>query len=119
MTKQSDSMKEVILNRTDNSPLTFTGHLIGRADSSPDSASSDYSGSTGRWEECFLFQTAGGQYICYRCSCSQWRGEQTIEEAHVAANPAEVAAFFGWGRLAKSLYADAGLNLTTLAERVS
>ena len=118
MTK-NDTPAEIILDRTENAPLIFTGQLIGRADSSPDSASSDYSGSTGHWEECLLFQTNSGKYVCCRRSCSQWRGEQDVAEAHVAANLPEVVAFFGWGRLAKALYMDADLDLAHLAERVS
>lgn len=114
-----ESHEIITLDRTNNSPLTFTGNKLGEACSSPDSGLPHYSGSPGRWEEYSLFQTAGGQYICYRCSCSQWLGEHTTEEAHVAANLPEVVAYFGWGRLAKELYADASIDLAHLAEHVS
>jgi hypothetical protein len=89
----------------DNAPeIAFKGACIGGA-----SSRSQYN-DNGRWTDLYLYQTVGGKFVCYERNNSQWQGERTKHKAEVCTNHAEVVAWFGQGRVAKELYADAGIS---------
>jgi hypothetical protein len=98
------------IDRDDGTNIRFIGKRIGSASTSPETARSDYSGSTGRWQELELYRTAGDKFVCSRMNGTQWQGEHDTHEATSCATEAEVIAFFGMGRLAKELYAEAGIE---------
>ena len=102
-------MESFVIERDGDRAIRFTGELIATAASSPDTASSSYSRSTGRWTELRLFRTKGGKFVCERVGYSQWQGEHDRHEAAVVATEAAVIEFFGLGWLAKALYAEAGI----------
>jgi len=99
-----------VLERDKERPIRFKGWLLGAASNSWDTASPDFSGSTGRRQALALYETEGGKYVCERVGFSQWQGERTRHEGAVCTTIEEVMAFFGHGRLAKELYDDAGLD---------
>lgn len=108
-------MKEHTIIR-DNAPdLIFTGEVIASASSSPETARSDYSGSTGRWTELCLYRTKGGKYVCETIGRTQWQGEHDRHSAAVCETPEAVCEFFGSSWLAKELYASTDIDC---AERV-
>ena len=104
-------MESFSISRDDQADLRFVGEKIVSVGNSPDTARSDYSGSTGRSMDLVLYRTKAGKYVAQRIGYSQWQGERTRYEAAVCSSPAEVAAFFGYGRLAKELYSEAGLDI--------
>lgn len=83
--------------------IKFSGELIVGVSTSPDTARSDYSGSTGRWTELNLYKTRGGKWICARIEHTQWQGERDSHEAAVCSTEKEVAEWFGNDRLSKEL----------------
>jgi len=103
-------MKKHKIRRSGDRDIVFTGELIGSAETSPDTARSNYSGSNGRWQELELYRTQSSKLICQRMDRTQWQGERDHYEAKVCANEAEVIEFFGTGNLAKKLYEDAGID---------
>jgi len=108
-------MKEHTIKR-DNAPdLKFTGEQIASVSSSPDTARSDYSGSTGRWTELRLYRTKGGKFICESIGRTQWQGEHDRHAAAVCETAEAVCEFFGSSWLAKEMYEAADLDC---AERV-
>lgn len=105
-----------VVNRDGEPDLKFTGDMLASASSSANQASPDYSGSTGRWVELKLFRTSGGNYVCSQVSKTQWQGEQDGYSGAVCKSIEEVFTFFGHGKLAKEIYADAGLDATVVIE---
>jgi len=105
-----DDMKEWTVERDDGPNLKFTGYVLGNVSSSANNASSNYSGSVGRWRELTLYKTAGGKFICEDIGHTQWQGEHDRKRAAVCTTPEEVQKFFGHGWLAKDLYAEAELD---------
>ncbi len=99
-----------ILQRDGAPPLRFKGELLAETSSSPDRGRGDWSGATGRWTELRLYRTQGGKYVCQRIGRAQWQGERDTHEAVVCETENEVMEFFGWGWLAKDLYAKAELD---------
>jgi hypothetical protein len=96
--------------RDDLSNLVFTGELVAEDSSSPDRASSYFSGSTGRWTVLKLYRSEGGKFIAQKIGRTQWQGERDRYSAAVCDTAAEVIAFFGFGDQAKSIYHDAGIE---------
>jgi|TARA_R110000823_G_C15542381_1_gene458308 hypothetical protein len=95
----------------DNRPnIKFTGERIAHSGSSPDTASSDYSGTTGRYTKLDLYKTQAGKFVCHKIGYSQWQGEHTRYTAEVCDTEAEVMAWFGHGWIAKDLYYEAGID---------
>jgi hypothetical protein len=90
--------------------LKFTGEMIAHAENSPDTARSNYSGSTGRWTELVLYKTKGGKFVCSRIHGTQWQGERDSHEAVVCETEQQVVGFFGVDKLAKELYDDAKID---------
>lgn len=99
-----------VIDRDGERPIRFKGRRIAVASNSSNTASSDYSGSTGRSWKLELYETTGGNYVCVRTGYSQWQGEHTRYEAELCKSVDEVMAFFGHGKLAKEIYDDAGLD---------
>lgn len=105
-------MEQFTLERDEQRPLKFTGELIASASSSADSVRGNYSGSTGRWTELKLYRTQAGKYVCQEIGFSQWEGEHTRYQAHVADTHDQIVTFFGTGWLAKELYDDAEIDIS-------
>ena len=108
-------MKEHIIKRDNERDLVFTGEHVASASSSPETSRSDYSGSTGRWTELFLYRTTSGKYVCHSIGRTQWQGEHDRHNAAVCETPEAVCEFFGSSWLAKELYDSADIDC---AERV-
>ena len=103
-------MENITVQRDDERDLSFEGKLIAVAQTSPNNACSDYSGSPGRWTELYLYKTRAGQMVCWRAERTQWQGERDQHEGKVCMDADGVVAFFGAGRLAKELYDSAGID---------
>ena len=105
-----ESEMELITLINDNAPdLRFNGELVAKTSSSPNNASSCYSGSVGRWMRLELYRTAGGKFVCSSTGYTQWQGEKDRRKAAVCETEADVIEFFGHGWLAKDLYEEAGI----------
>lgn len=97
--------------KRDNAPsLKFVGRRIASVESSAESRSEDYSGSTGRWDELRLYKTARGKFVCQHVERTQWQNQQDHYLAVACDTPAEVIEFFGHGWLAKALYHRANIE---------
>ena len=106
-----DSDMEIITLENDNAPdVRFNGELVAKTSSSPDTASSYFSGSTGRYTILSLYKTAGGKFVAHKIGVTQWQGERDRNTVKVCENVAEVVEFFGHGWLAKDLYFEAGIT---------
>ena len=91
--------------------LRFKGKRLASARSSADRAYSNYSGTTGRWCELALYQTAKGKYIAVSVGRTQWQGEHDRHAAKVCDTVEQVVEFFGAGWLAKELYEEARIDI--------
>ena len=103
-TRQNSAMETQLVERDGESNIKFVGEQIAIVSNSPETTSSDYSGSVGHSAELSLFRTAGGKYVCQRVGYNQWQGCRDVYEGAVCENPGDIIAFFGHGRLAKRLY---------------
>lgn len=86
-------MERIELKRTDKRPLAFTGELLFEESTSPDRASSRYSGITGRWSELRVYRTDKGQYVVHLIRYTAWEGERDIYEAEVLDTPEAVVSW--------------------------
>jgi len=88
----------------DNKPnLRFNGEVVAGATSkSPD--------NDVRWTELALFKTTGGKYVCEQIGRTVYQGESNFYDGCVCEATAEVIKYFGFGWLAKELYAYAGIE---------
>ncbi|WP_090284531.1 hypothetical protein [Nitrosomonas mobilis] len=106
---ESDSARwinrQFTVERDNKRPLAFKGELLASARSCI---------TYGRWQELRLYRTIGGQYICQRSCLTQWESEPDSREAEVCRSVSEVMGFFEHSRLAKDLYASAGINTACL-----
>lgn len=84
--------------------ISFTGEKIASV--------SSYCSSTNdnRWTELYLFKTAGGKFVCHQVGETRWYGERAKYKARVCETIEEVVNFFGYGWLAKELYAEAKID---------
>jgi len=103
-------MEKHVITRDGARDLVFTGELIASASSSPETARSDYSGSTGRWTELRLFKTQAGKFVAASVGRTQWQGEHDRHSAAVCDTTEAVCEFFGSSWLAKELYAEAEID---------
>lgn len=103
-------MQIIVVRRDDERDLRFTGERIAHVSSSWDTASYDYSGSTGRRAKLTLYRTKSGRSVCELIEESQWEGEQTRYSGCVCDTQQEVFEFFGADRFAKELYCNAKLQ---------
>lgn len=108
--------KTIVVERAGDRDIRFVGELIGEVSSSANNASSNYSGSTGRWSELRLYRSRGGKLICEQIGKTQWIGEHDRCSGAVCDTEAEVIAFFGLGWLAKELYDEAGIDYAEAVE---
>ena len=100
----------MLLGRDGKPSLKFKGELIASVESSADRAHPDYSGTTGRWSELDLYRTETGQYVAARVDNTLWQGDHNLYSAEVCSSESEVIEFFGQGRLAQTLYAEAEID---------
>lgn len=104
-------MEKFTVQRDNAKDLTFTGELLTKVSSSPDTAmGSSYSGSTGRWQVLRLYRTESGKFVCQRSCVTQWDDERDSYSAAVCEDHNQIADFFGGGWLAKELYEEADIN---------
>lgn len=113
---KKESAEKFNLAVSNGPSLKFTGWLIGEASSSDNNASSDFSGTPGRWTELELYETTGGKYICRELGKSRWEGEHTKISAKICDNLDQVKEFFGYRWLAKDLYKDANIDYSVEIE---
>ncbi len=106
----------ITVERAGERDIRFVGELIATATSSDNNASSDYSGSTGRWAELRLYRSRGVKFVCSQIGKTRWQGEHDRHSGAVCDTAAEVVAFFGLGWLAKELYADAAIDCVEIVE---
>lgn len=109
---QETAMPYYTVERDNDRDLRFEGEIIATANSQPNNAAGNYSGTTGRWSELRLYKTRGGKFICEQIGHTQWQGERTRYSGAVCDTPDEVIDFFGNGWLAKQLYAEGGIDAT-------
>ena len=109
--REDETMSEQLTLECDGRPnIRFTGEKIAGTANSADRGHSDFSGSTGRWTTLRLYRTEGGSYVCHRIGHTLWQGEHETNDAEVCTDLDGVFAFFGYGSLAKDLYAEAGIE---------
>ncbi len=106
------SAEDMFQIEIDDAPdIKFSGDLIAKASSSPDTAmGSSYSGSTGRWTKLRLYKTKGGKFVCEKVEKTQWQGERDTHLGKVCQSINGVFEFFGHDWLAKELYADGSID---------
>lgn len=94
--------------RRDNQPdLHFEGRLIAQVASLP---------RQGRQYVLQVFETRSGKIVALRSGRSLWLGERDRVEARVLGSTAELPEFFGYGVLAKHLYAQLDVNAAETIE---
>lgn len=111
-----EDMAEITLDNQGAPNLRFVGKLVAEMSSSPDQASSYYSGSTGRYTILRLFRTRGGKFVAEKTGRTQWQGERDRINIAVCDDEKAVIEFFGHGWLAKDLYEEAGISDVTEIE---
>lgn len=96
----------------DDAPeLVFSGELIVRVTSSPESRADNFSRHAGRWIELALYRTECGRYVCHETRRSVRTGERKRRDrAGIVSSDVSVIAFFKQTSLAKRLYAEAGIT---------
>ena len=77
----------VTLQRTGNSPLTFTGELLASANGERQAGKEQ-----NRWHEVAVYRTGGGRYVVSVHYRTRWQGELDHGQAEVAETAAEAAA---------------------------
>ncbi|MEN2983389.1 MAG: hypothetical protein ABDH20_13175 [Thermus sp.] len=86
-------MERIELQRTGKRPLAFTGKLLFEDSTSPNRASSRYSGATGHWSELRVYETDKGKYVVYLIRYTAWQGERDTYEAEVLDTPEAVISW--------------------------
>ncbi|RTH03376.1 hypothetical protein [Thermus scotoductus] len=84
-------MRKIELERGTRRPLVFQGELLWEWSSSPDQASSYYSGSLGRWVELAAYLTEGGKYLLHTARHSLLPGEEDAYEVLLFPGPQDLA----------------------------
>ena len=85
----------IIVRRTGQAPLRIRGELLAQAESTAETASNAYSGSTGRAQIVRVYRTASGRYVVAITHTTQWQGEHDTYEAAVFPSLRESVAFLG------------------------
>ena len=98
---------EWVVVRDGCADLRFTGTVVA------EESSREWSGPRSlRWDELELYRTRSGTWVCSREYNTLYDDEQDSQEGAVCASTAKVVQFFGYGVLAKQLYAAAGISCT-------
>lgn len=109
-------MKEYTLANDHGMDLRFTSERLAVVGTSSDLASSNYSGTTGRWTTLKLFKTTGGKFVGQIIQHTQHQGERDSFGALVCDDLYAAFAFLGRNPLAKNLYEEAGLECVSLID---
>lgn len=109
-------MIEYILRRDDGPDLRFEGEMLGKAETTPDHASADYSGAAGRWTKIALYRTKAGKLVGQRIQYTAWQGESHGYEAQVFANEDEAIAWFELDQKFRDLMEQCGIRYEEVIE---
>ena len=103
----ADEGTQWVVVRDGCADLRFTGTVVA------EESSREWSGPRSlRWDVLELYRTRSGTWVCSREHHTRYAKEQGSREGAVCAGTAEVVQFFGYGVLAKQLYAAAGISCT-------
>lgn len=84
----------VKLVQSDDVPVVLRGaSAVWTFRTSPDRASVNWSGETGRWYELTVYQLADGTYALYECRYTLWQGERDVKAARRFASLDELAGY--------------------------
>ena len=107
-----ESEMELFTLENDNAPdVKFNGEQLAFA-----SSADPYGSHNGRWTELRLYKTAGGKFVCQSAGLTQWQGEKNRYSAQVCDKESDVIAFFKHTRLAKEIYAEAGIDASDFVD---
>lgn len=102
---EDNDMETIELARDNGPDVRFQGEQIASA------SSWHYEGPRNtRWTELTLYRTSGGKLVCHEVGRTLWQGERDRRAVHVADTEAEIIDAVGFGRLAKELYDEAGID---------
>ena len=101
----ADEGTQWVVVRDGCADLRFTGTVVA------EKSSRECSGPRSvRWDVLKLYRTRSGTWVCSREDIMLFMDEQYSQEGAVCASTAEVVQFFGYGVLAKQLYAAARIE---------
>ena len=101
----ADEGTQWVVVRDGCADLRFTGTVVA------EESSRECSGPRSvRWDVLKLYRTRSGMWVCSREDIMLFMDEQYSQEGAVCASTAEAVQFFGYGVLAKQLYAAAGIS---------
>lgn len=103
----TDEFRRYEVRRENQPDLHFEGRLIAHAASLP---------HQGRQYVLDVFETRSGKFVALRRGHTMWVGERDRIEAGVFATKAELPSFFGYGVLAKHIYAQLDINAAEVIE---
>lgn len=87
-------METITLQRTGRRPVSFTGELLARVETSSEQASGIYSGGVGHSSEVRVYRAEfSGRYVVAVTRYSQWQGELTTHEVELFEDGSELAAW--------------------------
>lgn len=101
---KSESMRsyKTYMLEVDNKPnIRFEGSLV--------CAVSNKNSQSQQRVHLYLYKTAGGRYICYKRSFSQWESEVVLSTGAICKTFDDVIKYFGHDALALSLYEKANI----------
>lgn len=103
-------MKTIIIERDGKRALKFDGELLADVSSTDSAFSVDFSGEMGRWQTFLVYRSYTDKFICQRIDYTCWQGERDRFSAAAFSTLDEIHVFFGYGWLAKKLYAKLNLQ---------
>jgi hypothetical protein len=103
---ENSDLETFILDVSYEPKIKFSGELIASSINSPDRTMPDWSGSTGEWEELYVYKTLNNNYICYLRELTLWQDNESYFHCNFCKNLDEVKEFFGDHKLAEELYED-------------
>lgn len=102
---EDNDMETIELARDSGPDVRFQGEQIASA------SSWHYEGQRNtRWTELTLYRTSGGKLVCHEVGRTLWQGERDRRAIHITDTEAELIDAVGYGRLAKELYDEAGID---------
>ena len=102
---RSEATSTFVITPNNGIDVEFDGHLIAQASSEPKD-------DRKRWTELELYRTVTNRFVCVETGKSIVDGEHDRVTVDARNSEAEVIEFFGYGWLAKRLYAEAGIKAT-------